>query len=203
MDPDEFVRAKGLDAWREHIGQAEHAFRYKARALVKGHKGEAWTDRSLAACLDEAIAFDAAVKDSERLTDLSSFFWPMVLDATGADFDAVNARRDDARAKAEAERERRAYNELLHSAGDKLRGGDLEATKDLLREETDRLRAQERHWKAEPVRNVADELADHEERLAQWRGREFIGLPQRTLPTLDGLTLGLRGLMLLAAAPNV
>jgi hypothetical protein len=50
---------------------------------------------------------------------------------------------------------------------------------------------------------VADELADHEDRLAQWRGREFLGLPQKTLPKLDQMTLGLRGLMLLAAAPNV
>lgn len=203
LDPDEYVRAKGLDAWREHIGQAEHAFHYRARALVKGHKGEAWTDRSLAACLDEAIAFDAAVTDPERLTDLSQFFWPVVFEATGVDLDAINARREAARAKAEAERERLAYDRLLRDAGDKLRGGDLEATKELIREETDRLRAQERHWKAEPVRNVVDELADHEERLAQWRGREFIGLPQKTLPKLDGLTLGLRGLMLLAAAPNV
>lgn len=202
-DPDEYVLAHGLEAWRKHIGQAEHAFRYKARALVKERKGEAWTDGSLAACLDEAIAFDAAVKDPERLTDLSSFFWPEIVEATGADFDAINARRDAARDKAEAERERRAYDELLRSAGDKLRGGDLEATKELIREETDRLRTQERHWKAEPVRNVADELGDHEEGLAQWRGREFIGLPQKTLPNLDKLTLGLRGLMLLAAAPNV
>jgi DnaB-like helicase C terminal domain len=50
--------------------------------------------------------------------------------------------------------------------------------------------------------SVADELNEHEEHLKQWRGREFIGLPQRTLPTLDKLTLGLRGLMLLAAPPN-
>ena len=35
------------------------------------------------------------------------------------------------------------------------------------------------------------------------RGKEFIGLPQRTLAKLDQKTLGLRGLMLLAAAPNV
>jgi KaiC/GvpD/RAD55 family RecA-like ATPase len=50
---------------------------------------------------------------------------------------------------------------------------------------------------------VADELYAHEARLAQWRGREFIGLPQRTLPKLDKLTLGLRGLMLLGGAPGV
>jgi DNA primase len=202
-DPDEYVRAHGLDAWREHIGRAEHGFRFKARATVKTHRGKTWTDRSLAACLDEAIAFDAAVNDPERLTDLSQFFWPEIIHATGADLDAINARRGAARDRAEQERERLAYDKLLRKAGDKLRGGDLAGTKELLHEETDRLRTEERHWQAEPVRNVGDELGDHEERLARWRGREFIGLPQRTLPKLDELTLGLRGLMLLAAAPNV
>jgi hypothetical protein len=159
-----------------------------------------WADAS---CIDEAIAFDAAVKDPERLTDLALFFWPEISHATGADLNAINARREAARDKAEAERERLAYDKLLRDAGAKLQAGDLNAAKELLREEMDRLRTQERHWKAEPVRNVADELTDHEDRLAQWRGREFIGLPQKTLAKLDSLTLGLRGLMLLAAAPNV
>jgi DNA primase catalytic core len=202
-DPDEYVLSRGLDAWRHHIGRAEHAFRYKARALVKTHMGEEWTDAALAACLDEAVAFDAAAaKDPERLTDLSQFFWPEIFEATGVDRDAISARREAARVKADTEREHVAYDKLLRDAGDKLRSGDLDATKELLRKETDRFRTQERHWKAEPIRSVADELDEHEEWLKQWRGKEFIGLPQRTLPTLDKLTLGLRGLMLLAAAPN-
>jgi DNA primase len=164
-DPDEYVLAYGLEAWRKHIGLAEHALRYKAHAIVKAHMGEAWTDRSLAACIDEAIAFDAAVKDPERLTDLALFFWPEISHATGADLNAINARREAARDKAEAERER--LNKLLRDAGAKLQAGDLNAAKELLREEMDRLRTQERHWKAEPVRNVADELGEHEE----WLGR--------------------------------
>jgi hypothetical protein len=45
-------------------------------------------------------------------------------------------------------------------------------------------------------------MEDHEAFLAQSRGKQFIGLPQRTLPKLDEMTLGMRGLILLAAAPN-
>jgi DnaB-like helicase C terminal domain len=142
------------------------------------------------------------VKDPERYPELGKFFWPEIGLATGFDADAINARREAARDKAERERERLSYDKLIRAAGDKLRDGDLPGAKELLRKETDRLRTQERYWNAEPARNVADELTDHEERLAQWRGREFIGLPQKTLAKLDSLTLGLRGLMLLAAAPN-
>jgi DNA primase len=43
-DPDEYVLEHGLDAWRAHIEQAEHAFRYQARSIVRAHKGEAWTE---------------------------------------------------------------------------------------------------------------------------------------------------------------
>lgn len=50
---------------------------------------------------------------------------------------------------------------------------------------------------------LAEELDAHEARIAHWRGKDYIGLPQKSLPTLDRKTLGLRGLMLLAAAPNV
>jgi hypothetical protein len=57
--------------------------------------------------------------------------------------------------------------------------------------------------RAKPVRNLAEELDAHEAYLQQWRGQEFIGLPQRTLRKLDEKTRGLRGLILLAAAPNV
>lgn len=39
--------------------------------------------------------------------------------------------------------------------------------------------------------------------LARFRGREHIGLPQRTIPLLDDKSLGLRGFMLLAAPPSV
>ena len=202
-DPDEYVLKHGLDAWRAHIEQAEHPFRYKARSIVRAHMGEAWTDRSLAACLDDAVAFDARVKDAERLTDLSSFFWPQILKATNVDFDAINVRREAAREKAKMERERSACEELVRAASNKLREGDLAAAKELLCEGADRLRIRERHRMAEPVRSVADELRDHEERLAQWRGREFIGLPQRTLQKLDDLTLGLRALILLAGPPGV
>jgi len=48
-----------------------------------------------------------------------------------------------------------------------------------------------------------EELEEHARQLERCRGQEFIGLPQRTLSKLDELTLGLRGLMLLAAETNV
>jgi hypothetical protein len=54
-----------------------------------------------------------------------------------------------------------------------------------------------------PPLSLAQELEEHARRLEALRGRRAMGLMQATLPRLDTATLGLRGLMLLAAAPNV
>jgi putative DNA primase/helicase len=35
QDPDEFVLAHGLDAWREHVGRCEHGYRFAARDIIK------------------------------------------------------------------------------------------------------------------------------------------------------------------------
>jgi replicative DNA helicase len=50
--------------------------------------------------------------------------------------------------------------------------------------------------------NLRDEWADFQARLQQYRGREFLGLPTG-FRQLDQRTLGLRGLILLGAMPNV
>ncbi len=50
--------------------------------------------------------------------------------------------------------------------------------------------------------NVRDGWADFQIRLQRYRGREFLGL-RTGLRQLDDRTLGLRGLILLGAAPNV
>jgi replicative DNA helicase len=51
---------------------------------------------------------------------------------------------------------------------------------------------------------TADQLIDDQDaRRMLYQGKEFMGLPQRTLPKLDDLLSGLRKFIVLAAAPNV
>src|SRR6202012_5370163 len=67
----------------------------------------------------------------------------------------------------------------------------------------DENRLKQRIQGAEPISSVAEELDAHSEMLVKARGKEFLGLPQRTIAKLDEATLGLRGLILLAAPPNI
>lgn len=56
---------------------------------------------------------------------------------------------------------------------------------------------------ASSARTVADELPDHQRWLQRHQGQDVVGLPQRTLRTLDHAVQGLRGLMLLAGPAGV
>jgi|GEM_PF-3082966 len=53
------------------------------------------------------------------------------------------------------------------------------------------------------IQCVNELISEHNAYLEKYRGKYFIGLKQVTLPSLDKLTLGIRGNILLAAAPNV
>lgn len=200
-DPDEYILREGVEAWRKLIHEADGGFRYLAKEMTARHMGEAWTDRGLSDCLDEAVAFDASMSVVGRLTDMELQFFPVIIEATGASWETLSARLEASREKAEREKETREYAELLREASSHL-SGDVNKLKDVLREGVDRLRVSERVSKAEPVRNLAEEVASLTARLEKTRGRDFIGLPTKTLHALDTMTLGLRGLMLLAAAPN-
>jgi len=204
MNPHEFVIKNGIDAWKEHIDRKVHSLRYQAEILIRRRKTKAeWTDVQKVAVLDEAIALDAATTAPSDITDLDLFFWPVIRQAIGSSEEAIEVRRVEAREKQARERIRSEHESLLLESQNLMREGNVEEAKEFLRAGIDRLRAEERTLKADPILCVRDEMEDHARKLERWAGKEYIGLIQKTLPTLDDATLGFRGLMLLAAGPNV
>ena len=205
-DPDEFLRLHHGDVkpFQKLLERRIHGYRFLAMQMVAQHKAtRGWTDATLKACLDEAIAFDASISNPERFTDIDMFFWPPVLDGTGASWETLYARREAMREREAQERARRELEGLVNEVRSALAADNLAVARRLLRQGAERLQNEERRQNTESVRSVAEELTAHEERLERWRGCEFLGLPQRTIPRLDRALLGLRGLMLLAAMPNV
>jgi hypothetical protein len=204
IDPDDFVRAYGIEAWKDRVGESIHAYRYIANRIIEQHKrGESWTDPKMTAVLDAAIQFDASVTSLQKLADLDRFFWPAIYEATGVDVDALLARRQSLREKQIREKQLRSYQSLNDSAAKLLIAGNLEEAKELLIGNIQHLQEEERGLKSDPVHCLAEEQDALNERLKRYRGKQFIGLPQKTIQRLDELTLGLRKLMLLPAAPNV
>ncbi len=205
-DPDEFIRHHQGDIapLKELMARRIHGLRYIAQHFLDVFKPPAgWDDYSLRQLLDVSLKFDSSIQGSNHALDLKTFFWPALMEDSGLDESAIFKYREELRLKAQQEKEFAEYRRLVHTAAQQLEKKDLKAAKDLLSTGIDQLRARERVLKAEPIKSLAEELDQHEQRLQRWRGSEYIGLPQKTLPLLDNATLGLRGLMLLAAMPNV
>lgn len=207
-DPDEFVQANGIDAWKTLVRSSEHSYTFRARDIVGRHKarGEAvWPDRAF----DEALDFDTRTTDARARVDLEKHFWPVLKKSLELEEGSFRACLEDRRREADRTREQktlqeeaRAHVNLLEEYRGNLAEMGPEAALRRLHDEIDRLRRGGLRLKAEEVLDVAAELQGHAEYLETFKGKEFIGLRQKTLSALDEATLGLRGLMLLAAGAN-
>jgi AAA domain/Toprim domain len=96
MDPDEFIQARGIDAWREHVGRAVHAFRWKAQRILAERGKGGWTDRGQDAAIEEAVAFAAATPPGYD-EELSRHLLGQFVDALGVDAAALRWRVEVAR----------------------------------------------------------------------------------------------------------
>jgi DNA primase len=212
MDPDEYVQAHGIDAWKALVSRSEHAYGFRAREIVERHKatGEGenvWTDRAF----EEALAYDERTTDPRARVDLDRYFWPVMRTSLDLPEETVRECLEERRRQADRNKEQKALEEqarattrLVEELQRDLDEVGPEAALRRFYDEVDHLRREALSLKkAEEAVCVAEELHAHEERLAKWRGLEYIGLPQKTIEALDQATLGLRGLMVMAAAPNV
>jgi len=207
-DPDELVREKELDAFRELLKHKETASKYIARSLVEKYRprGE-WIDGTAKADLmNAAMAYDTET-DVRAGGELLVDFWPVITEATGVPIDQVNAWVQDVKesraAMVAAEMKKALIRDAQRDSGALIREGDTGRAVEIFLTAGDNLRALEHRSNVEPIRSLSDELSPHRDRLEKWKGKRFMGLPQVTLPTLDQKTKGLRGLMLLAAMPGV
>jgi hypothetical protein len=97
MDPDEFILARGLDAWREHTAWRCHPYRWHARRLLtaagdRQPGDDGWADGIVEASLAFAADLPAGNDD-----ELARHFWPEVAKATGADPADLRGRVAEAR----------------------------------------------------------------------------------------------------------
>lgn len=70
LDPDEFIRKEGIEAWREHVGRAITGDAHRIGLLVAKHRsGTAWTDATRDAFLAEAEQEALAEPASRLLVD--------------------------------------------------------------------------------------------------------------------------------------
>ena len=202
-DLDELLRQTGKEVLDDLLERRMHAFRFQARVIVEEHKPKGdWTDSARDSVLQAAKAF-AASCPQERAPELDIHFWSEIEEATGASRQSLSDALSAMREKRERKEQLRTFDSLHRSVGQALQANDLDTVRTLLEDEAPRLLAVERKRTVDPILSISDELEEHERYLSSMRGRPFIGVTQKTIAELDEATMGLRGLMLLAAAPNV
>jgi len=193
-DPDEYVRTLGVDVFRNLIAESAES---RARWLPSyfAYKHDLATDIGLHSALGKASKayadLDSALDQKDFRKSLEYIFQ---LNSQETDEILSRALKDEEKREREEHRKRLLEEVRLCSSQ-----GNFEKAVDLLKELESTSIAS-----SPPAIRLAHELMhDHNAYLEGYRGKRYVGLPQYRLPALDEMTLGLRGLMLLAAAPNV
>jgi hypothetical protein len=92
LDPDDFALAHGLDAWKAHVRQAIHGYRFVARSILARHGerqagDDAWGD----VVVEDALNFARSLPE-DRAEEMSRHFWPEITAAVGGDAATLRGR---------------------------------------------------------------------------------------------------------------
>ncbi|MBA3954654.1 toprim domain-containing protein [Candidatus Dependentiae bacterium] len=193
-DPDEFCSIYGSGAFQELIALRIHALRYKAQCMVSRHKKEAqWTDAELVALIDEALAFIGTITNKARKADLD-FLWQELAYETGRTLENLHEHSKNFIQKQEQQKRVQQLLQLAHQ-------GSPEVIDAYILKEAEKLTRPVEFDPILQVPRLSKLLDEHESILLSYRGKEFIGLPQRSLPLLDDYLSGMRNLIVIAASP--
>lgn len=192
-DPDEFVVKYGIEKFEEVIEKAWSIGTWVPYYIAS--KNNLSTDLGKDKALSDAAKEYANLS---RESDRTRFEQSM-----RAFFELSPDELKDELARAEEsrkEKDRAEHRKLVEQkAAELLSRGKRDEAIDLLED----LESSEQQHSLPAIKLANQHLTDHDLYLDKYRGKEFVGLPQKTIPTLDRLTLGFRGIGLLAAAPNV
>jgi len=123
QDPDEFIVARGVGAWREHIAQAENGFRMVARQIIEeATNGERFDDRTTSAVVRELKEL-LACTPAENLPGLEAHrvVWDEFREQLGCDV-ATAERLTEV---TEAEQNRRTVSEIGQRLQAAATSGDI------------------------------------------------------------------------------
>jgi hypothetical protein len=104
VDPDEFIKEKGIAEWKRLIGQAAHGLRLVAEQVLKQHKPEGgWTDQVAEAAIRQAARWAAGCVPEGQEDALRRFFVaPILQELTGNADEFVARVRLERKAKVQA-----------------------------------------------------------------------------------------------------
>lgn len=217
--PDIFVMtlpgAKDLDEWIDktnaanlpvkhnfetHYYDSIHADKFRARLFARNY--DLHSEKGRHAYLTFCLEYDANINDSKRIITLRQYFWPEVQKLVdGIPLDLILQLRADLRARKMQEEKGKAVQKLLVEVASL--GTDADSALEKLRFQSQAIHQQYRLGYETSTEAPQTLLLKDLQFLAEASEREFLGIPQRSLPSIDELLSGLRGLCLVAGPTNI
>jgi len=176
--PGTFSRLVGIGKFRRLVQQRVHGYRFAAMRLIEKYRqGSVWTDEGLIGVLNAALDFDAVVYQSPRALELDRFFWPVILDATGADWENLRTllanRFEKKKAPKATPWPRRKHRSLMRDLYFAWHSNEIDRFEQLIIDAADRLRpleeieevplSQLRVWAEEPLATPVRPIVAEEE----------------------------------------
>jgi len=133
-DPDELIKAKGIEVFKELIEKAESGAKWKAKSILSKH--DTHTDRGFQDALHEIEAYQETLTPVDR--DMLKATLRESLDISE---DTLNEHFTDYNERKAREREEKGYRELLREGSRLLEEGKVTGLRELLDERLPELRA--------------------------------------------------------------
>lgn len=200
-DPDEFLARFGRDAFLDGVNNAAHGLRYRARAWRDEY--DFTRDGQLTAYIDRCTKYGDSLTDKRARLRLNTYFLPEVAELTGVDLNDIKAITAEQQQKTDANETVVRLRSLLENAAQSLAQGSIDNAIQMAQS------AVLLGASASPTQYVSkipmgsEIIGEVESDLRKYATKEYIGIPNCTLPTLDRLLLGLRGFIILAGSTNV
>lgn len=186
----------GLDALGGLLEYRIHAYHFKALALLDEHRPDGpWSDAARFAALDAARAFYRSQAREDTAGDLDRHFVPPILEELRLDWDATPPILEPDWEDVPESDEEDEEDAIVDAAPAATSEQDAQPVDPI---DAPCLDEPDDDPEAELPCVLAEDLPEHRDYLSHQQRRRFRGMPQRTLPDLDRLTSGLRGLILLS-----
>ncbi|HEY9792122.1 MAG TPA: DnaB-like helicase C-terminal domain-containing protein [Candidatus Obscuribacterales bacterium] len=200
-DPDRYLQVNGAQATGAILTGAASMNRYLARAYAS--KYDIATDKGRTQFLDHAARYLSQIKEDRRSLDAwENFFKRGVQELTDVDedffFDYVLSKRDEHkkdRLKDKLYEAQAAFREAVNNL-------DVAKARDELTQIAQELHLATSKEQLKALVRTTERLKAHDQHLALTAGKKHLGLAQKTLPSLDEGTLGLRLMTGILAGPG-
>ena len=152
---------------------------FRSRSIISTYKhGESWSDEGRTKALSEAITFDSKILAPEKQALVKDCFWSE-FHQEGFDQKALDECVGGLREKKAKKQRKDSYEKFSNQISNKLKAGDVDALDQLVKERSKTISYQQSTSHKSPILLLSQELGKHDDYIGKFRGREYIGLPQK------------------------